>query len=71
MAWYDNNIDNSPWLKALRRATREGWRYQHVQRSSTGRDYGATAGAKHGADRCSDRLVYERRYVRIHVVLDL
>jgi len=33
--WYDDNADNSPWLKALaevrHRATREGWRYQHVQ----------------------------------------
>jgi len=35
LRWYDDNADNPPWLKALaevrRRATREGWRYQHVQ----------------------------------------
>jgi hypothetical protein len=35
MQWYDDNADNPPWLKALaevrRRATREGWCYQHVQ----------------------------------------
>jgi hypothetical protein len=33
--WFDDNADNTPWLKALedvrRRATREGWCYQHVQ----------------------------------------
>ena len=35
MQWYDDNADNPPWLKGLaevrRRATREGWCYQHVQ----------------------------------------
>jgi hypothetical protein len=35
LKWYDHNADNPPWIKALaearRRATREGWRYQHVQ----------------------------------------
>ena len=35
LQWYDDNADNPPWLKALaevrHRATREGWRYQHVQ----------------------------------------
>jgi hypothetical protein len=33
--WYDHNADNPPWIKALAEvrhlATREGWRYQHVQ----------------------------------------
>jgi hypothetical protein len=33
--WFDDKADNTPWLKALedvrRRATREGWCYQHVQ----------------------------------------
>jgi hypothetical protein len=33
--WFDDEPDLSPWLKALedvrRKATREGWRYQHVQ----------------------------------------
>ena len=34
--WYDDHAtDNPPWIKALaevwRRATREGWCYQHVQ----------------------------------------
>ena len=33
--WYDDNADNPPWIKALaevrRLATREGWRYHHVQ----------------------------------------
>jgi hypothetical protein len=35
LRWYDENADNTPWLKALaevrHRATREGWRYQHIQ----------------------------------------
>jgi hypothetical protein len=35
MNWYDDNADNPPWIKALeevrRRATREGYCYQHVQ----------------------------------------
>jgi hypothetical protein len=36
LKWYDYNAaDNPPWIKALgevrRLATREGWRYQHVQ----------------------------------------
>jgi hypothetical protein len=35
LKWYDENADNPPWLKALaevrHRATREGWRYAHVQ----------------------------------------
>jgi hypothetical protein len=35
LKWYDDNADNPPWIKALaevrRLATREGWRYQHVQ----------------------------------------
>jgi hypothetical protein len=35
LKWYDHNADNPPWIKALaearRRATREGWCYQHVQ----------------------------------------
>jgi hypothetical protein len=35
LKWYDPNTDNPPWIKALaevrRLATREGWRYQHVQ----------------------------------------
>ena len=35
LKWYDHNADNPPWVKALaevrRRATREGWCYQHVQ----------------------------------------
>jgi hypothetical protein len=35
LQWFDDKADNTPWLKALeevrRRATREGWRYQHVQ----------------------------------------
>ena len=33
--WYDENAENPPWIKALaevrHRATREGWRYAHVQ----------------------------------------
>jgi hypothetical protein len=33
--WFDNNPDKTPFLKALedvrRKATREGWCYQHVQ----------------------------------------
>jgi hypothetical protein len=33
--WFDDEPDFSPWLKALedvrRKATREGWCYQHVQ----------------------------------------
>jgi hypothetical protein len=33
--WYDDEADNPPWIKALaevrRLATREGWRYHHVQ----------------------------------------
>jgi hypothetical protein len=35
LKWYDEKEDVSPWIKALAevriRATREGWRYQHVQ----------------------------------------
>ena len=35
LKWYDEHADNPPWLKALaevrHRATREGWRYAHVQ----------------------------------------
>lgn len=35
MNWYDDNADNPPWIKALaevrRRATREGYCYQHIQ----------------------------------------
>jgi hypothetical protein len=35
MKWYDDNADNSAWLKALaevrRLGPREGWCYQHVQ----------------------------------------
>lgn len=35
MRWFDDEPDLSPWLKALedvrRKATREGWCYQHVQ----------------------------------------
>jgi hypothetical protein len=35
LKWYDDNADNPQWIKALaevrRSATREGWRYQHVQ----------------------------------------
>jgi hypothetical protein len=35
LKWYDENADNSPWIKALaelrQRATREGHWYQHVQ----------------------------------------
>jgi hypothetical protein len=35
LQWFDDKADNTPWLKALeevrRRATREGWCYQHVQ----------------------------------------
>ena len=35
LIWYDDNADNPPWIKALAEvrhlATREGWRYQHVQ----------------------------------------
>jgi len=35
MNWYDDKADNPPWIKALeevrRRATREGYCYQHVQ----------------------------------------
>jgi len=35
LKWYDDNADNPPWIKALaevrRLATRERWRYQHVQ----------------------------------------
>jgi hypothetical protein len=35
MNWYDDNAYNPPWIKALeevrRRATREGYCYQHVQ----------------------------------------
>jgi uncharacterized protein YhdP len=33
--WYDDKADHAPWIKALTEvrhlATREGWRYQHVQ----------------------------------------
>ena len=35
LKWYDDNADDPPWIKAVaevrRSATREGWRYQHVQ----------------------------------------
>jgi hypothetical protein len=35
LKWYDDKADNPPWINALaevrRRATREGWCYQHVQ----------------------------------------
>ena len=35
LQWYDENADNSPWIKALaelrQRATREGHCHQHVQ----------------------------------------
>ena len=32
LKWYDEKgADNSPWLKALDRATREGYCYQHVR----------------------------------------
>ena len=35
MKWFDDERDPSPFLRALeevrRMATREGWRYQHVQ----------------------------------------
>ena len=35
MRWFDNESNPTPFLKALeetrRLATREGWRYQHVQ----------------------------------------
>jgi hypothetical protein len=35
LKWYDHNADNPSWIKALNEvrhlATREGWRYQHVQ----------------------------------------
>ena len=35
LKWYDQNADNPPWIKALAEvrqlATREGWRYHHVQ----------------------------------------
>ena len=35
MRWFDDEQEPSPFLKALedvrRMATREGWRYQHVQ----------------------------------------
>nr|WP_028344403.1 hypothetical protein [Bradyrhizobium elkanii] len=35
MRWYDPSDENPPWIKALAEvrhlATREGWRYQHVQ----------------------------------------
>jgi hypothetical protein len=35
LQWFDPNADNPPWIKALaevrRLASREGWRYQHVQ----------------------------------------
>ena len=35
LKWFDDNVDNPPWIKALaevrRLAPREGWRYQHVQ----------------------------------------
>lgn len=35
MRWFDDEINPTPFLKALeqarRVATREGWRYQHVQ----------------------------------------
>jgi hypothetical protein len=33
--WFDDNADNTPWIKALedvrRKASREGYCYQHVQ----------------------------------------
>ena len=35
LKWYDENADNSPWIRALaevrHRATREGWCHQHIQ----------------------------------------
>ncbi len=35
LQWYDDKTDHPPWIRALAevrgRATREGWRYQHVQ----------------------------------------
>jgi hypothetical protein len=35
LKWYDDKVDNSPWLDALaelrQRATREGHCFQHVQ----------------------------------------
>ncbi|NOJ44526.1 hypothetical protein [Bradyrhizobium australiense] len=35
LEWYDDNANNSAWIKALaevrRLAPREGWCYQHVQ----------------------------------------
>ena len=35
LKWFDDNVDNPPWINALaevrRLAPREGWRYQHVQ----------------------------------------
>ena len=35
LRWYDEREDHPPWIKALaevrQRATREGWRYHHVQ----------------------------------------
>ncbi len=35
LKWYDEKADNSPWIHALAElrqgATREGYRYQHVQ----------------------------------------
>jgi hypothetical protein len=35
LKWFDDNVDNPPWIKALaevrRLVPREGWRYHHVQ----------------------------------------
>jgi hypothetical protein len=35
LKWYEDKADNSPWIEALadvrQRATREGYRYQHIQ----------------------------------------
>ena len=35
LKWFDDSKDHPPWIKALAEvrhlATREGWRYQHVQ----------------------------------------
>jgi uncharacterized protein YhdP len=35
LEWYDDKADNPPWIKVLaevrRLASREGWRYHHVQ----------------------------------------
>jgi hypothetical protein len=35
LKWFDDNVDNPPWIKALaevrRLVPREGWRYHHVK----------------------------------------